>query len=217
LKRPLTIGVAGGSGSGKTTVARNILDLAGPDNVAHLCHDAYYLDLAHLPFEERVKINYDHPSSLDNALFVEHLRALQRKSDVESPIYDFATHTRKAVSHTIEPRRVILVEGILILAMPEIRRLLDIRVFVDTDPDIRFIRRLERDINARGRSPKSVIDQYLATVRPMHVEFVEPSKKYANVVVPEGGMNDVAIDILHAKIQSVLKKATGPLPEPAGR
>ena len=215
MKRPLTIGVAGGSGSGKTTVARNILDLAGPDNVAHLCHDAYYIDLAHMPFEERVKINYDHPSSLDNPLFVEHLRILQRGGRVESPNYDFATHTRKAVCNVIEPRRVILVEGILILAMPEIRRLLDIRVFVDTDPDIRFIRRLERDINARGRSPQSVIDQYLATVRPMHIEFVEPSKKYANVVVPEGGMNDVAIDILHAKIQIVLKKATGPLPEPA--
>lgn len=215
-KRPLTIGVAGGTGSGKTTVARNILELAGPENVAHLQHDAYYLDLSGVPFEERVKMNYDHPDSLDNALFVEHLKALQHHQAVESPIYDFATHTRSTETRRLEPRRVILVEGILILALPEIRRLLDIRVFVDTDPDIRFIRRLTRDIEKRGRSPQSVIEQYLATVRPMHMEFVEPSKKYANVVVPEGGMNAVAIDILHAKIQSVLKKHTGPLPEPGG-
>ncbi|MBM3268879.1 MAG: uridine kinase [Candidatus Sericytochromatia bacterium] len=213
-KRPLTIGVAGGSGSGKTTVARNILELAGPQNVAHLCHDAYYFDLGHMPFEERVKLNFDHPSSLDNTLFVDHLKALQHNQSVQAPIYDFASHTRHAQTRTIEARRVILVEGILILGMPEIRRLLDIRIFVDTDPDIRFIRRLARDIEDRGRSPRSVIDQYLATVRPMHVEFVEPSKKFANVVVPEGGMNEVAIDIIHAKIQSVLKKATGPLPEP---
>ncbi len=214
-KRPLTIGVAGGSGSGKTTVARNILELAGADNVAHLCHDAYYFDLAHLPFEERVRMNFDHPASLDNGLFVEHLRALQHHQPVEAPIYDFASHTRLPETKTLEPKRVILVEGILILGMPEIRRLLDIRVFVDTDADIRFIRRLARDIEDRGRSPRLVIDQYLATVRPMHLEFVEPSKKFANVVVPEGGMNEVAIDIIHAKIQSVLKKATGPLPEPA--
>ena len=214
-KRPLTIGVTGGTGSGKTTVARNILELAGPENVAHLCHDAYYFDLRDIPYEERVKMNYDHPSSLDNVLFVDHLKTLQHQQSIPCPIYDFATHTRADQTKIIEPRRVILVEGILILAMPEIRRLLDIRVFVDTDADIRFIRRLSRDINQRGRSPNSVIDQYLATVRPMHMEFVEPSKKFANVVVPEGGMNAVAIDILHAKIQSVLKKHTGPLPEVA--
>lgn len=212
-KRPLTIGVAGGTGSGKTTVARNILELAGPENVAHLQHDAYYLDLSGVPYEERVKMNYDHPSSLDNQLFVDHLKALQHHQPVDSPLYDFSTHTRAVETKLLEPKRVILVEGILILAMPEIRRLLDIRVFVDTDADIRFIRRLSRDIEKRGRSPQSIIDQYLATVRPMHMEYVEPSKKYANVVVPEGGMNEVAIDILHVKIQSVLKKHTGPLPE----
>lgn len=212
-KRPLTIGVAGGTGSGKSTVARNILELAGADSVAYLCHDSYYYDLRDEPFEERVKMNFDHPSSLDNALFVEHLKALQHHRAVDCPIYDFATHTRADRAKIIEPRRVILVEGILILAVPEIRRLLDIRVFVDTDADIRFIRRLSRDIERRGRSPQSVIEQYLNTVRPMHMEFVEPSKKFANVVVPEGGMNAVAIDILHAKIQSVLKKHTGPLPE----
>ncbi|MBI6546061.1 MAG: uridine kinase [Cyanobacteria bacterium NC_groundwater_1444_Ag_S-0.65um_54_12] len=210
-KRPLTIGVAGGSGSGKTTVASNILELAGRGNVAHLCHDSYYYDQGHLSIEERSAINYDHPASLDNVLFVEHLKDLQHNQPVRAPVYDFTHHTRFSEPRIIEPRRVILVEGILILAIPEIRRLLDIRVFVDTDADIRFIRRLKRDITERLRTPQSVIDQYLATVRPMQLEFVEPSKKYANIVVPEGGMNEVAIDILHAKIQSVIKKATGPL------
>lgn len=211
MKKPLTIGVCGGSGSGKTTVARKILDLAGPENVAHICHDAYYLDHSHLTLEERAKVNYDHPSSLDNALFVEHLKLLQRQEAIEAPIYDFTNHTRLSRTATIANRRVILVEGILIFATPEIRRLLEIKVFVDTDADIRFIRRLSRDIDERARPAHSVVDQYLATVRPMHMEFVEPSKRYANVVVPEGGMNEVAIDILHTKIQSVLRKATGPL------
>ncbi|HEY9854684.1 MAG TPA: uridine kinase [Stenomitos sp.] len=211
MRKPLTIGVAGGTGSGKSTVARNILELAGPDQVAYLCHDSYYFDHSDLNAEERAKVNYDHPDSLDNALFSEHIRMLQKGFPVETPTYNFSTHARAVETRTIMPRRVILVEGILIFASPEIRRLLDIRVFVDTDADIRFIRRLSRDINDRGRSPQSVIDQYLATVRPMHMEFVEPSKKYANIVVPEGGMNEVAIDILNSKIQSVLNKATGQL------
>ncbi len=211
MRKPLTIGVAGGTGSGKSTVARNILELAGADQVAYLCHDSYYFDHSDLNAEERAKVNYDHPDSLDNALFSEHIRMLQKGFPVETPTYNFSTHARSDQTRTIMPRRVILVEGILIFASPEIRRLLDIRVFVDTDPDIRFIRRLSRDIHDRGRSPQSVIDQYLATVRPMHMEFVEPSKKYANIVVPEGGMNEVAIDILNTKIQSVLSKATGQL------
>lgn len=211
MRKPLTIGVAGGTGSGKSTVARNILELAGPDQVAYLCHDSYYFDHSDLNAEERAKVNYDHPDSLDNALFSEHIRMLQKGFPVETPTYNFSTHARATETRTIMPRRVILVEGILIFASPEIRRLLDIRVFVDTDPDIRFIRRLSRDITDRGRSPQSVIDQYLSTVRPMHMEFVEPSKKYANIVVPEGGMNEVAIDILNSKIQSVLSKATGQL------
>ncbi len=214
MRKPLIIGVAGGTGSGKSTVARNILDLAGAGQVAHLCHDNYYFDHSSLTLEERSKVNYDHPDSLDNALFVEHLRNLQRGQHIECPVYDFKAHARLSKTVTIMPHRVILVEGILIFASPEIRRLLDIRVFVDTDADIRFIRRLSRDINDRGRSPQAVIDQYLATVRPMHMEFVEPSKKYANIVVPEGGMNDVAIDILNTKIQSVLRKATGQLVSP---
>lgn len=216
MKRPLTIGVCGGSGSGKTTVARNILELAGPDDVAHLCHDSYYLDHRHLSAQERAQVNYDHPSSLDNQLFVEHLKALQHHQAIEAPIYDFTRHARLEQTQRIEPRRVILVEGILIFSMPEIRRLMDIRVFVDCDADIRFIRRLQRDITERRRTPQSVIDQYLATVRPMQTEFVEPSKKYANIVVPEGGMNAVAVDILHTKIQSVIKKATGPLAARSG-
>lgn len=211
MRKPLTIGVAGGTGSGKSTVARNILELAGPDQVAYLCHDSYYFDHSDLSPEERAKVNYDHPDSLDNLLFSEHIRALQKGFPIETPTYNFSTHARATETRTIMPRRVILVEGILIFASPEIRRLLDIRVFVDTDPDIRFIRRLSRDLNERGRSPQSVIDQYLSTVRPMHMEFVEPSKKYANIVVPEGGMNEVAIDILNSKIQSVLSKATGQL------
>lgn len=211
MRKPLTIGVAGGTGSGKSTVARNILELAGPEQVAYLCHDSYYFDHSDLSLEERAKVNYDHPSSLDNALFAEHIRQLQKGFPIETPIYNFSTHARAEETRTIMPRRVILVEGILIFASAEIRRLLDIRVFVDTDPDIRFIRRLSRDINDRGRSANSVIDQYLGTVRPMHMEFVEPSKKHANIVVPEGGMNEVAIDILNTKIQSVLKKATGQL------
>lgn len=216
MKHPLTIGVAGGSGSGKTTVARNILDLAGPDQVAHLCHDNYYLDHSDLSLEERAKINYDHPESLDNRLFVDHLKQLQRGQDIACPIYDFTNHARLTRTNRITSRRVILVEGILIFAHPEIRKLLDIRVFVDTDADLRFIRRLHRDITERARSPESVIDQYLETVRPMHLEFVEPSKKHANLVLPEGGMNEVAVDILHTKIQAVIKKATGHLnlPQP---
>lgn len=211
MPKPLTIGVAGGTGSGKSTVARNILELAGIEQVAYLCHDSYYFDHSELSLEERAKVNYDHPNSLDNALFGEHIKLLQKGFAIEAPIYNFSTHARLPETRTILPRRVILVEGILIFASPEIRRLIDIRVFVDTDPDIRFIRRLSRDIGERGRSPQSVIDQYLATVRPMHMEYVEPSKKHANIVVPEGGMNEVAVDILNTKIQSVLNKATGQL------
>lgn len=214
MNKPLTIGVAGGSGSGKTTVAKQLLEHAGIDQVAHLCHDHYYLDHPELTLEERAKINYDHPESLDNQLFMEHIKRLQRWEQVECPLYDFENYCRKQETFPVQPCRVILVEGILIFANPSIRKLLDIRVFVDTDGDLRFIRRLQRDMVERGRSPESIIKQYLATVRPMHQEFVEPSKKFANIVLPEGGMNQVAIDILNAKIRSVLKKVTGPLQSP---
>ncbi|HEY9766794.1 MAG TPA: uridine kinase [Chroococcales cyanobacterium] len=214
MNKPLIIGVAGGSGSGKTTVAKKLLEEAGINQVSHLCHDHYYHDHSELSLEERAKVNYDHPDSLDNNLFIEHIKKLQRWESVDYPLYDFKNHCRMDNTVTIQPCRVVLVEGILIFANPGIRKLLGIKVFVDTDQDIRFIRRLKRDMVERGRSPESIIDQYLATVRPMHMEFVETSKKFADVVIPEGGMNQVAIDLLNAKINSVLKKVTGRLELP---
>ena len=206
-KKPFVLGIAGGSGSGKTTVARNLLDLAGRDRVAHLLHDHYYKDLAHLSLEDRAKVNFDHPDSLDNELFKEHLRRLTDFKPVECPEYDFKTHRRTDKTFPIHPRQVILVEGILIFADPELRALMDLRVFVDTDADLRVLRRIQRDVTERGRTVESVIDQYLNTVRPMHNEFVAPSKKYANLVIPEGGMNQMAIDLLVAKVESVIKPA----------
>jgi uridine kinase len=206
-KKPFVIGVCGGSGSGKTTVARNILEIAGRDRVAHLLHDHYYKDLAHLTHEERAQTNFDHPDSLDNDLFKEHLRALSNYQPVQCPDYDFKTHRRTEESFLIMPRQVVLVEGILIFADPELRNMMDLRVFVDTDADLRVLRRINRDVAERGRTLESVIAQYLDTVRPMHNEFVAPGKKYANLVLPEGGMNQVAIDILITKVESVLKSA----------
>lgn len=216
MRKPFVIGVAGGSGSGKTTVARNILEIAGRDRVAHLLHDHYYFDLAHLGLEERARVNFDHPDSLDNGLFAEHLAQLIDHRPVECPVYDFKTHRRTPETTTIFPRQVILVEGILIFSDPVLRNLMDLRVFVDTDADLRVLRRIERDVAERGRTLDSVITQYLDTVRPMHMEFVAPSKKYANLVIPEGGMNQVAIDILITKVESVLKRPaqTGPLKTP---
>lgn len=207
-KKPFVIGVAGGSGSGKTTVARELLEIAGRERVAHLLHDHYYKDLAELSFEERAQVNFDHPESLDNELFAEHLRKLIAFQPVECPLYDFKNHRRCDETLTILPRQVILVEGILIFADPVLRNLMDLRVFVDTDADLRVMRRLQRDVSERGRTVDSVIEQYLKTVRPMHNEFVAPSKKYANLVLPEGGMNQVAIDVLISKIQAVLKAAS---------
>ena len=206
-KKPFVIGVAGGSGSGKTTVARNILEIAGRDRVAHLLHDHYYNDLGHLTYEERCQVNFDHPDSLDNELFKQHLRQLASYPPVECPIDDFKTHRRTDETISIFPRQVVLVEGILIFQDPELRNLMDLRVFVDTDADLRVLRRINRDVEERGRTLESVIQQYLDTVRPMHNEFVAPSKKYANLVIPEGGMNQVAIDILITKVESVLKQA----------
>ena len=215
MPKPFVIGVAGGSGSGKTTVARNVLEFGGRGHVAHLLHDHYYKDLAHLSLEERAKVNFDHPDSLDNDLFQAHLRQLIAGQPVECPHYDFKTHRRTGETFTILPRPVVLVEGILIFADAELRELMDLRVFVDTDADLRVLRRIQRDVAERGRTIESVIDQYLNTVRPMHMEFVAPSKNFANIVIPEGGMNQVAIDILITKVQSVLKRAgviaTGPL------
>lgn len=211
MRKPFVIGVAGGSGSGKTTVARNILETAGRDRVVHLLHDHYYRDLAHLSLEERAQVNFDHPDSLDNELFSHHLSELLAGRPVECPVYDFKTHRRTEETTTIMPRQVILVEGILIFADPRLRNLMDLRVFVDTDADLRVLRRIERDVTERGRTLESVMSQYLNTVRPMHMEFVAPSKKFANLVIPEGGMNQVAIDVLIAKVKSILERATGPI------
>lgn len=201
---PLVIGIAGGSGSGKTTLAHMILDRVGPDRIAYLPHDAYYKDLSDLPPNERATINFDHPNSLDNDLLVQHVRQLKRSEAVDLPIYDFKSHSRTNDTRRIEPRQVIMVEGILIFAEPALRELLEVKIFVDTDADMRFIRRLERDIHERGRSTESVVRQYLATVRPMHMEFVEPSKRYADVIIPEGGQNAVAMEMVVARLETLL-------------
>ncbi len=202
--RPVVVGLAGGSGSGKTTVLRQILNQVGPERVSVIHHDSYYKSFAHLPEDTRGTINFDHPESLETSLLAEHLAALLEGREVETPTYDFTTHTRRADTLRIRPTDVIIVDGILVLAEPELRSLMDIRIFVDTDADIRFIRRLRRDMEERGRTLDSVVRQYEATVRPMHLDFVEPSKRYADLIVPEGGENRVAIDMLVTKVLSIL-------------
>jgi uridine kinase len=204
---PVVIGVAGGSGSGKTTVVQAIVRALGPDTVTHLEHDSYYVDRSAVPPAERLAINYDHPDALESDLLIRHLELLRTGRPVDVPVYDFAAHTRLTATRTALPRAVVIVEGILILAEPRLRALMDIRVFVDTDPDIRFIRRLLRDTRKRGRSVDEVVQQYLDTVRPMHLEFVEPGKRHAHVIIPEGGRNQVAVDMLIARIRSVLTEA----------
>jgi uridine kinase len=205
-KRPVTIGVAGGTGSGKTTVSYQILERVGEQHIAYLAHDSYYKDLAHLPYDERRAINFDHPDALDTALLIDHVKQLQNNHTAEVPIYDFTQHIRVKETEHISAQPIILVEGILIFAEPDLRNLFDIKIYVDTDADIRFIRRLRRDIEERGRSADSVIDQYLKTVRPMHLKFVEPSKRYADIIIPEGGFNWVAIDMIAERIRSMLPK-----------
>lgn len=200
--RPLFIGLAGGSGSGKTTIAEEVVDrLDG--RVALLHHDAYYRNLPHLSFEERTRVNYDHPSSLETELLVSHLESLRTGLAVEHPVYDFAQHLRSEETIRIEPAPVIVIEGILVLAEPELRSELDLKIFVDTDPDMRLARRLERDISERGRSVDSVINQYFATVRPMHLEFVDPSRRYADLIIPEG-YNPAAVATVVELIRSRL-------------
>lgn len=201
---PLVIGIAGGSGSGKTTVVQKILERVGVERIAYLQHDSYYKDLGGLPPALRREINFDHPNSLDTELLIEHVKALRNRQAVEIPIYDFSTDTRTAQTYTVAPHRVILVEGILIFVEPELRKLFDVKIFVDTDADLRFIRRLYRDITERGRTTESVIKQYQETVRPMHLEFVEPSKRYADVIIPEGGFNAAALDMVVARIELLL-------------
>jgi uridine kinase len=202
---PLVIGIAGGSGSGKTTVAQEILQRVGPSQIAFLQHDSYYKDLTGLPPTQRMEANFDHPNSLETELLIRHIESLRDGKPVEVPIYDFATHSRTAQTFTVQPRRVVLVEGILIFAEAELRKLFDVKIFVDTDSDLRFIRRLHRDITERGRTTESVIKQYQATVRPMHLEFVEPSKRYADVIIPEGGFNAAAMDMVVARVEALLK------------
>ena len=205
--RALTIGVAGGSGSGKSTVVRALTDAVGAENVAVLPHDAYYRDYSHLPLEARVQVNWDHPDALETSLLVEQLSALVEGCPIMRPVYDFVNYTRLPETLRVEPRPVVIVDGILILSERSLRDLLDIKVYVDTDPDIRFIRRLQRDIVQRGRQLSSVVEQYLRTVRPMHLDFVEPSKRYADLIIPEGGYNRVAIDMLVARVRAVLGQA----------
>ncbi|MBA7658293.1 Uridine kinase [subsurface metagenome] len=202
LMKPLIIGISGGTGSGKTTVARRIYESLKGVNVVVIQQDAYYIDLSHLPLEERKKINFDHPSAFDNDLLIEHLKKLIRGEEIEKPIYSFTDYTRMKESEKISPQDIIILEGILLLVEKRIRDLLDIKIYVDADEDERFIRRLVRDTKERGRSMESVIEQYLNIVKPMFLQFVEPSKRYADIVIPQGGLNDVAIDIIVSKIKS---------------
>jgi uridine kinase len=202
---PLVIGIAGGSGSGKTTVAQAILQRVGTDRIAFLQHDSYYKDLRGLPPAQRNEFNFDHPNSLETDLLIKHIAALRNGKPVEVPIYDFSTDSRTTQSFTVQPRNVILVEGILIFTEAALRKMFDIKIFVDTDSDLRFIRRLERDIHERGRTTDSVVKQYLHTVRPMHLEFVEPSKRYADVIIPEGGHNAAALDMVVARVEALFR------------
>jgi uridine kinase len=198
--RPLVVGIAGGTGSGKTTVANKLAAAMPAGRCVTIEHDAYYRDQQHLSFEERTQVNYDHPASLESSLLATHLRDLRAGHAVEVPIYDFATHTRRPQTRRVEPAPLIIVEGILVFAEAALREQMDIKIFVDTDPDIRLIRRIRRDLEVRGRTFQSVRDQYYATVRPMHIEYVEPTKRWADLIVPEGGDNHVALDVLLGRL-----------------
>ena len=203
---PIIIGIAAGTGSGKTTVAARIAQAVGEDRVVIIPQDAYYKDHSHLPLIERDKLNYDHPDAFDTPLLREHLQRLRAGQPIDMPIYDYVTHSRRPERKRVEPREVIILEGILVFYDPEIRALLDVKIFVETPDDIRFIRRLLRDIQERGRTLESVVDQYLSTVRPMHLEFVEPTKRFADIIIPEGGYNDVAVEMVVSTIFQRLRK-----------
>lgn len=203
---PLAIGIAGGTGSGKTTVALAILEQAGKENVAFIQHDAYYKDLSALEPAQRRLRNFDHPNSLESELMISHVKSLKNWESIDIPSYDFTKHLRRKESVPIEAKPIVLVEGILLFTEPEMRELFDVKLYVDTDADIRFIRRLQRDIEERGRTTESVIKQYQTTVRPMHLEFVESSKRYADLIIPEGGYNQVALDFVIARIESRLRQ-----------
>jgi uridine kinase len=204
MQPPVVIGVAGGTGSGKTTVSQAILERVGRSSIAFIQHDSYYRDLSHLSLEQRAQVNFDHPSALDNELLVAHLDALCANQPIDLPAYDFRRYNRSGQIELIQPQPVILVEGILIFGDKALRDRMDIKIYVDTDADLRFIRRLQRDIQERGRVLDSVIEQYLHTVRPMHLEFVEPTKRYADIIIPRGGLNAIAIDMVVARIEGML-------------
>ena len=204
--RPVVMAVAGGTGSGKTTVAREILHRVGAEHIAYIPHDAYYRDLAHLPQHLRELVNFDHPDSLETELLIEHVKTLKTGRAIDIPVYDFTTHTRTRQTRHVAPAPVVLVEGILVLAEPRLREQFDAKLYVDTDADVRFIRRLRRDLAERGRTVESVCEQYLSTVRPMHLEFVEQSKRHADVIIPEGGLNEVAIAMVAARVHALLEE-----------
>ncbi len=204
LRRPVVVGVAGGTGSGKTTVANRILDRVGTEHITYIAHDAYYRDLSHLPETLRAQVNFDHPDALETELLIEHLKELRAGRPVEIPTYDFTRHTRTERTRRVEAAPLIIVEGILVFVEAELRDLFDVKIYIDTDADVRFIRRLRRDIEERDRSVESVCEQYLSTVRPMHLEFVEPSKRYADVIIPEGGFNEVAVEMVAARLRGLL-------------
>ncbi|MEW8973208.1 MAG: uridine kinase [Tissierellaceae bacterium] len=206
MEKPILIGITGGTGSGKSTVSKEIFKVIEERDIAIIEQDSYYKDQSHLSFEERVKTNYDHPFAFDNELLIKHLNDLIERKPIEKPIYDFEKHNRKKETIIVEPKDIVILEGILILFEKEIRDLLDIKIFVDTDSDVRVIRRIQRDIEDRGRTLDSVISQYMNTVRPAHLQFIEPTKRYADIIIPEGGYNKVAIDIIVAKINSILNK-----------
>ncbi len=206
MRKPVVIGVTGGSGSGKTSVTQAIYESLKAHSILVLEQDYYYKDQHELPFEERLKTNYDHPLAFDNDLLIEHIEKLLRYEPIEKPVYDYSIHTRSDKIIPVEPQDVIILEGILVLEDERLRNLMDIKLYVDTDADLRIIRRLTRDIKDRGRTFDSVIDQYLNVVRPMHNQFIEPTKRYADVIIPEGGQNHVAIDLMVTKIQTILEQ-----------
>ena len=206
--RPVLIGLCGGSGSGKSTVTEQLYANTGSERCTVIRQDNYYKDQSHLSFEDRQKTNYDHPFAFDNDLFIEHLKLLREGKSVDMPEYDFSVHNRKKETIRLEPKDIILIEGILLFSEPRILELLDMRIFVDTDSDVRILRRIKRDMKERARSLDSVIDQYMATVRPAHLQFVEPSKRYADIIVPEGGYNKVALDLIQTKVDHLLNSRT---------
>ncbi|MEC1522879.1 uridine kinase [Neobacillus niacini] len=206
MRKPVVIGVAGGSGSGKTSVTKAIYDSFKGHSITMIQQDFYYKDQSDLPFEERLKTNYDHPLAFDNDLLIEHIEKLLHYEPIEKPVYDYSIHTRSNEIIKVEPKDVIILEGILVLEDERLRNLMDIKLFVDTDADIRIIRRMSRDIKERGRTLDSVIEQYTNVVRPMHNQFIEPTKRYADVIIPEGGQNHVAIDLMVTKIQTILEQ-----------